>query len=187
MPSNNLRYTCSSASLLPVIQALTKASGLLGLEAFLPSPYRSVPTSPDAPPFSANNVPHLSMEARWQDGDFRAQSVMGASTRDVNVREWTLRLLERYRFVVGAFFPLAYDTTAYAFSGLAYTPYAFVMLETVENAEGALGWIDSYRDASLLCINDDVREGEEEVSDMFRDWQDTRWGRPATWERIPAV
>jgi hypothetical protein len=57
------------------------------------------------------------------------------------------------------------------------------MLEDEENARGALGWIDSYRDASLLCINDDVKEGEEEVSPMFVSWQEKRWGKPAAWER----
>lgn len=57
------------------------------------------------------------------------------------------------------------------------------MLEDEQNAKGALGWIDSYRDASLLCINDDVKAGEEGVSTMFRTWQERRWGTPAHWER----
>lgn len=67
-----------------------------------------------------------------------------------------------------------------------YTPYAFVMLETMDNAKGALGWIDSYADASLLCINDDVKPGEEDVSDYFRSWQENRWSKPAGWERPPS-
>lgn len=57
------------------------------------------------------------------------------------------------------------------------------MLESMDNTRGALGWIDSYKDASLLCINDDVKEGEEGVSPYFRAWQDRRWPRRAAWER----
>ena len=37
------------------------------------------------------------------------------------------------------------------------------MLEDVENTRGALGWIDSYPEASMLGINDDMKEGEEDV------------------------
>ena len=69
----------------------------------------------------------------------------------------------------------------------AWTPYAFVMLEDIDNATGALGWIDSYTDASMLCINDDVQEGQEAVSEMFAAWQEGRWGRPASWERVAAA
>lgn len=147
------------------IQALMKASGRLGMEAFLPSPLRTVPASGAGSEDDGERVPHLSLEQRWEDGEFSMRSVLGASSRDVNVRDWTLRLLERYRFVIG------------------YTPYAFVMLENYENAQGALGWIDSYTDASLLCINDDVQDGEERVSELFHDWQERRWRRPAAWER----
>ena len=57
------------------------------------------------------------------------------------------------------------------------------MLETMNNAKDALGWIDSYKDASLLCINDDVKPDEHGVSDYFKAWQDKRWPKPAGWER----
>lgn len=58
------------------------------------------------------------------------------------------------------------------------------MLETNENTQGALGWLDSYTDASLLCINDDVQDDQTEASPMFRAWQERHWGRPAAWEHI---
>ncbi|GJE97686.1 hypothetical protein PsYK624_139070 [Phanerochaete sordida] len=147
------------------IQALMKASGRLGMEAFLPPPLRVVPRAEDASTAPDAQIPHLPLAPRWEDAQFSLQAVLGPSPRDINVREWTLRLLERYRFVIG------------------YTPYAFVMLENYENARGALGWIDSYGDAALLCINDDVQDGEDRVSGLFRDWQERRWHRPAAWER----
>ena len=78
-----------------------RASGRLGLETFLPSPHRVVPASEYAPRQHPVDVPHLSLEERWQDGLFSVHSALATSLQDVNVRDWTLRLLERYRFVVG--------------------------------------------------------------------------------------
>ncbi|KAJ3551401.1 hypothetical protein NM688_g4726 [Phlebia brevispora] len=147
-----------------VIQALVKASGSLGLEAFLPSPERVLPLAEENIAYDDDEVPHLPLAGRWEDAHFSLLSVMSES-RELNVRAWTLRLLQRYRFM------------------MAYTPYAFVMLEDVDNAKGALGWIDSYTDASMLCINDDVREGEEEVTEIFSSWQDRKWPKAAAWER----
>ena len=77
-----------------------KASGRLGMEAFLPSPSRTVPVTQGADASHNDDVPHLSLEERWQDGQFSLASTINSS-KEVNVREWTLRLLERYRFVVG--------------------------------------------------------------------------------------
>ena len=57
------------------------------------------------------------------------------------------------------------------------------MLETLKNAHDALGWIASYTDVSLVCINDDVREDHEAVADFFHAWQEDKWGRRAAWER----
>ena len=60
-----------------------------------------------------------------------------------------------------------------------------MMLETANNTRDWLGWVDQYKDASLLCINDDLREGEEEgASRLFEAWQEKRFGKPAAWERV---
>ena len=87
-----------------VIQALMKASGTLGLEAFLPSPERALPLAQEDLSYDDNEVPHLPLTPRWEDGQFSLLSVMGAS-RELNVRAWTLRLLQRYRFVIGTWLP----------------------------------------------------------------------------------
>ncbi len=84
----------------PVIQALVKASGRLGLEAFLPPADRDLPIIGGEFASDPYEVPHLPLEERWDDAEFNVFSVMGAS-RETNVRAWTLRLLQRYRFVVG--------------------------------------------------------------------------------------
>ena len=57
------------------------------------------------------------------------------------------------------------------------------MLENYENAQNALGWIDSYADAALLCINDDVAIDDEKVAAGFQQWAGEHWGTPAAWER----
>lgn len=92
-----------------VIQALMKASGTLGLEAFLPSPERELPLAQEDLSYDDNEVPHLPLTPRWEDAQFSLLSVMGAS-RELNVRAWTLRLLQRYRFVIGAWPFTASDT-----------------------------------------------------------------------------
>ena len=79
-----------------------KKSGRLGLEAFLPSPLRVVPRADDAAAPPDAPIPHLPLTPRWEDGAFSLRAVLGASPSDTNVRAWTLRLLERYRFVIGA-------------------------------------------------------------------------------------
>ena len=88
-----------SLSFLPqkVIQALVAASGRLGLDSFLPSSDRKTPGDALSDP---EEVPHLPLNARWEDADFRIESVM-SKAQGMSVREWTLRLLERYRFAIG--------------------------------------------------------------------------------------
>ena len=82
-----------------VVHALRAASGVLGLSAFLPTRTRTVgaPTQWDV---AGARVPHLPLVRHWAAGDYTLQGVL-APYGGVNVRAWTLRLLERYRFVIG--------------------------------------------------------------------------------------
>lgn len=84
--------------------ALVAASGELGLEAFLPPPERIV--TPGLGKFFASQadndeVPHLPVTDQWKDGRFALADVV-SSSQETNVREWTLRMLQRYRFTIGA-------------------------------------------------------------------------------------
>lgn len=83
-----------------VIQALVKASGETGLEAFLPSSTRLLSSLAGKITPSEGDVPHLPLVSHWLDGKYALREVMG-SARDVRIRDWTLRLLQRYRFVIG--------------------------------------------------------------------------------------
>lgn len=91
-----------------VIHALRAQSGEYGLSAFLPAPQRAIIVD------ARNNneytqdetlIPRLPLQ---REGDFQLQSILADRMRgsamhvSVNVRQWTLRLLERYRFVLGA-------------------------------------------------------------------------------------
>lgn len=119
--STFLSLLCSSPSAIRfsyiaplVITALTRASGPLGLSAFLPPSERTLgsfagklPSLPfpflDAAPSDTNqDIPHLPLADKWQDGRFALRDVMGAAG-ERNVRKWTLALLQRYRYVIGAF------------------------------------------------------------------------------------
>ena len=151
----------------PVISALTRTSGPLGLSAFLPPQERQVadlsaklPGTVDA----QDTIPHLPLVARYQDGDFSLRSVMGAAG-ERNVRAWVERVLQRYRYVVGD------------------TPAKFEMLIRKEQVEYMLNDIDSAGDVALICINDDVEKGQEAgVAPLFSAWQERRWPTPAEWE-----
>lgn len=86
-----------------VIVALVNASGRLGLSAVLPHPDRRSPSS-DSPPSidESSVVPHLPLVADWRDGRFALYDVM-KDVPNTNVREWSMRILQRYRHVIGAF------------------------------------------------------------------------------------
>ena len=67
---------------------------------------------------SLGDIPHLPLIKNWRDGDFSLRSVIGSSLDGVNIRDWSLKLLQRYRFVIGtihfmglmAFMFLSYGT-----------------------------------------------------------------------------
>ncbi|KZT11751.1 uncharacterized protein LAESUDRAFT_641601 [Laetiporus sulphureus 93-53] len=151
-----------------VISALVRASGRLGVSAFLPDAERTLGSIPGR--LSSNtkleDIPHLPLVERWVDGDFRLREVMRTGGRGRrSVRQWTEKLLERYRYVIG------------------WTPSMFERLYNPEQAAETLRRVEENEEVALLCINDDVEEGAEEVAQLFRAWQEGRWGVPARWER----
>ena len=81
-----------------VITQLVKSSDALGLSAFLPSPARRSPST--SAPADPDAIPHLPLVADWHDGKFALKDVM-RSAPDVSVREWSMRLMQRYRYVIG--------------------------------------------------------------------------------------
>ena len=90
-----------------VITALVRASGPLGLSAVLPHPTRRTPHTDESA--DANVVPHLPLVDDWQSGRFALRDVMRFAP-DSSIREWSMRLMQRYRYVIGACPPFPLST-----------------------------------------------------------------------------
>ncbi|KAG8710670.1 hypothetical protein FRC08_016864 [Ceratobasidium sp. 394] len=144
-----------------IINALVAASGPLGLSAFLPNPTHGLESTHHQS--GRDPVPHLPLVSDYQTGDFSLRGVLGDSTTDV--REWTVRMLQRYRFVIGD------------------TPSIFAMVKNPVTAETAFSTMDKDRSIALLCLNDDISSGQAEETDgVLRREQERRWPHPAAWE-----
>ncbi|KAG8745306.1 hypothetical protein FRC10_008323 [Ceratobasidium sp. 414] len=144
-----------------VINALVAASGPLGLSAFLPNPTHGLKSTHQQS--VGDSVPHLPLVSDYRTGDFSLRGVLGGSTTDV--REWTVRMLQRYRFVIGD------------------TPSIFAMVQNTVTAEAAFSTMNRDSSIALLCLNDDISIGQAEETDgVLRREQERRWPHPAAWE-----
>ncbi len=88
-----------------VLKALVSRSGPLGLSALLPPINRVYPSSSTPNLISENSVPpHLPLGKDWRNIDFSLSAVLGSGTwgSGISIREFSQRLLERYRYVIGA-------------------------------------------------------------------------------------
>lgn len=149
------------------IHALRSASGETGLSAFLPDHHRVFTPSPstsDAGPLPG--PPQLPLVSDWRVGDFSLRAVLPGEG-ETNVREWTLRVMERYRFVIGQ------------------TPTRFDMVMSAATAQQLVKAIDQDTVSALICLNDNIYSlyGVERVDKILHDWQERRWPHRASWER----
>ncbi|KZT09090.1 uncharacterized protein LAESUDRAFT_722792 [Laetiporus sulphureus 93-53] len=151
-----------------VIKALVRASGSQGLSAFLPLPELVMPpvAAPAAGTHRTDEEPHLPLVHDWHDGDFSLRAVVG-TTHNVNVRQWILQLMQRYRYVIRD------------------TPSAFERLTSPGQVSSMLRRIERNPNVALLCLNDDVMKESwnNQVTDVLKTWFDSHWGQPATWEQ----
>ena len=88
-------------------------SGRLGLSAFLPPPdtfiipdLSKAKLSPKEREYRVSDVPMLPMTMRWWLTDFSVHSVVAPYTdanraAPIDVRQWVMEALQRYRFVIG--------------------------------------------------------------------------------------
>jgi 3-O-alpha-D-mannopyranosyl-alpha-D-mannopyranose xylosylphosphotransferase len=96
-------------SLTVVIMALVTASGPLGLSAFFPPKDRTFINAPLSPGRKYPKYlppPHLPLTATWQDSDFSLDNVMSTTAlpnEAVNLREYCMKLLSRYKYLSGEF------------------------------------------------------------------------------------
>ncbi|CAE6470929.1 unnamed protein product [Rhizoctonia solani] len=137
-----------------IIRALVNQSGKRGLEAFLPPKSKK--------PFSREAKPTLPLGSNWQDVDFTLSTLV---PEWVNTRQFVLRVLQRYRFVLGD------------------TPFLFAIVTDPGRATEYVEAITSKPELAILCVNDDVAEGDDSVRNILGDWMGGRWNQSATWER----
>ncbi|KAI0312167.1 hypothetical protein OF83DRAFT_683401 [Amylostereum chailletii] len=143
-----------------IVDSLVRMSGKLGLSAFLPPPERTV--YPSAIGDTARTLPLVS---EWKDVDFSLYGVFAYGRKPFNLREWTLRVLDRYRFVLGE------------------SSSQFQFLTSERQAKKAVAEVEEGK-PSLLCMNDDLNSwaNTENVLHILHDWQEGRFPEPAGWE-----
>jgi len=147
-----------------IINALLRASGPVGLSAFLP-PYERIYPSSNAqnPPIAVpEGAPvYLPLTKNWQTTDFTLHNCLQARS-PVRVREWVLRTMARYKYVVGD------------------TPHEFLQMTSSRQTKMALGRIRP--DVALLAVNDDIAASPHLVGPILTRWMANRWNISAKWE-----
>lgn len=148
-----------------LIDALITASGERGLSAFLPSPdtiYQPTQFRKD------QHGPILPLTKIWKSTNFSLQNVVHSET-PIDLREWSLSLLGRYVYAIGA------------------TPAIFAPVSSVRQLSNKLGEVDRRPDTALVCINDDISSKNELGAIRFKKllevWMEKRWPTPGSWER----
>lgn len=109
------------------------------------------------------------------------------SGNGVNVREWTMMVIQRYRYIIGESVVVAYRAFVYlidCFPG--DLPFSFVSLKSGPTSEEKMfGGVDKKKNSKMLCINDDIKDGDDvdNLDNILQGWFKKRWGTPADWER----
>ncbi|KAG8988378.1 Xanthine phosphoribosyltransferase 1, partial [Tulasnella sp. 427] len=162
-----------------IINAVMNRCGPYGLDAFLPDSKRKFPAKPKtffdkAHPGSSSaagkQVPRLPLSKDWESVDF---SLGAVANTELSVRDWVVRALHRYRFILGD------------------TPSTFVQLDSFTGAKRKLASVDLWaheprRKPAIVCVNDDVQYSAPQVRQLFTGWMDKRWPEPARWEERAA-
>ncbi|KAK0201124.1 hypothetical protein DFS33DRAFT_1479637 [Desarmillaria ectypa] len=160
-----------------IMRALLNASGPLGISEFLPPPDRKLSVSHSLAGYAPTTAPpHLPLASDYHDANFSLDSVMGPWLAEVSirrgcgaavsVREWTMMVIQRYRYVVGEL------------------ATRFASITTVGAARSQLKGLRDNADLRLLCINDDVEKTSsvDKVNEILHQWFDEKWPSPAVWE-----
>ncbi|KAK0496003.1 hypothetical protein EDD18DRAFT_1390447 [Armillaria luteobubalina] len=182
-----------------IIRALLIASGSLGLSEFLPSPDRTVllhRTQNYFDEVSPLGPPHLPLAPDYHDIDFSLETVMAPWVEEatqrrgsdegaagVNVREWAMMVLQRYRYVVGEPFFFLPRGCLKLITSAGELPTRFLSIDTPSAARSGVKGLgnDALR---LICINDDVTNDNDvyAVDKTLQDWFSSKWPTPAAWE-----
>lgn len=147
-----------------IIAALLNASGRSGISAFLPSAETIVRI-----PSSSSNLgsrAHLPLTEKWRDTDFSLNFVLGPGNRNISLRTWCTRLIQRYQYVLGS--------TPSAFYKVEYASRLPKQLEAVEKT------LATPEPTTFVCLNDDIKESEEgtkKLNVIMKEWFASHWSR----------
>ncbi|KAG8688788.1 hypothetical protein FRC09_012730 [Ceratobasidium sp. 395] len=154
-----------------IIRALVNKSGERGLKAFLPSSSSANPTT-----VTSTAPIALPISSKRQEADFRLTSVLESTNLgDTNIRETILRMLQRYRFVI--------DLIDEPDNHPGETPFMFAIVTDPHSAEQNVQAIESDESLAIVCVNDNVAEGDDRVREILGEWMSGRWNESAGWER----
>lgn len=137
----------------------------------------------------------LPLGSEWEYIDFSPDRVfhpyLSSRPDGINFRQWTLKLLERYRFVIGKLATNLRDghnEISKLARPLGETPSAMVKLVTPTGAHKSFAELEAWRQypvagaPALLCLNDDVTSGHADVDALMIEFMQQRWRDPAGWE-----
>lgn len=70
------------------------------------------------------------------------------------------------------------------------TPALFAPVASSTQLTVKLRQVERQAETAMVCVNDDVRDGDEKEAGLFKDvlgmWMDHRWPIPGDWERRPS-
>jgi 3-O-alpha-D-mannopyranosyl-alpha-D-mannopyranose xylosylphosphotransferase len=150
---------------------LVTASGPLGLSAFLPPREAIFKNDVDADVENIDYIspPHLPLTPTWQEADFSLDNVLRETSlpqEEVNLREWSMKLLSRYLYVSGK------------------SNSHFHMAKSPTHVKSVFHTLDNNKDVALLGFNDDIEEDYEETRRLMLKWFQSRWPTKMIWERV---
>ncbi|SPC66684.1 uncharacterized protein UHOD_02171 [Ustilago sp. UG-2017b] len=147
-----------------IVAALLKVSGRSGISAFLPPSTATLRVPADFD--SLGSRAHLPLTEQWRETDFSLSSILAQpqGTKEISLRTWCTRLIQRYQYVLGS------------------TPSTFYKVEYASRLPGQLEAVDKTLDTkkptTYVCLNDDIKESEEgtkNVNQIMKDWFASHW------------
>ncbi|CBQ71672.1 conserved hypothetical protein [Sporisorium reilianum SRZ2] len=147
-----------------LLAALLHASGGSGIAAFLPPASALLSIHPEFEHLGSKA--HLPLTEHWHTTDFSLAAVLALAPhgRQVSLRTWCTRLIQRYQYVLGA------------------TPSTFYKVEYASRLPGQLRAVDdtlSTREpTTYVCLNDDIKEAEtgtRRLNEIMHEWFARHW------------
>ena len=129
-----------------VVNALLRASSPVGLSAFLPPSERiHTPFNAHSPPIPIpeSALVLLPLTENWRTTDFTLRSCLGTWSA-VHVREWVLRAIARYKYVIGTLFPFHTSRASYQVPARGDSSRIFTNENQPSNKSGSKAATDRY-------------------------------------------